>query len=482
MKTLIASLAVIALHPAAPAVPEPGPAAVQGKRDEFVEKFRNAQKIGAADEMQRLIRSYQQEAIHTVVYTCEQISIQSSERLEEDMDGLRKAWESVYKTGFVDKCYEYFSLMRPEIKQHRRKLKVQYDLKNRKFLEAEANKDRTKFGGLGMEFKGLAEGFAEIGDWYHASEAWIFYGRAFDEDLRGTADAVLPRVCEAFGKAVAAREKIELKDNNYSATRTRFTHLEKLGYGDPEKATGPKNTGPVEASGAVTLSTSFELVENISAYRRPIYYGDEAYGVWVPLGLRAKGSTAKFLAIEDSPVIMRVASAKVMADVDGDGEGDVEIPTPGRITPVAMEIGQGEDKRPWAFLSAVGGRGHNYNGVEFNMSPTDESMQIFVAPAASLVALVGETQVRIFDDNMDGIYGSKPVEWGHMGLAEDYFQRDLDSIVIGKEKRARPWSEYQEIGGQWTKLVSEGKGLSIRATPVDGIETGTLKLDFKGGK
>ena len=55
----------------------------------------------------------------------------------------------------------------------------------------------------------------------------------------------------------------------------------------------------------------------------------------------------------------------------------------------------------------------------------------------------------------------------------------MDSIVIGAQKRARPWSEVQEIGGKWYRIDPDKVGTSFQATPLT-LETGTLKLDFKG--
>ena len=58
---------------------------------------------------------------------------------------------------------------------------------------------------------------------------------------------------------------------------------------------------------------------------------------------------------------------------------------------------------------------------------------------------------------------------------------EMDSIVIGNSKRARPWSEYQQIGDTWYRLEVENGGKSLKAYPFE-TETGKVKVSFKGGK
>jgi len=80
---------------------------------------------------------------------------------------------------------------------------------------------------------------------------------------------------------------------------------------------------------------------------------------------------------------------------------------------------------------------------------------------------------------MDGVYGSLPATYQHIGCTEGAYAPEMDSIQVGGEKRARPWSEYQEIGGSWYKVAAEKGGKSLSATPAT-LKTGTLKLKYKG--
>jgi hypothetical protein len=93
---------------------------------------------------------------------------------------------------------------------------------------------------------------------------------------------------------------------------------------------------------------------------------------------------------------------------------------------------------------------------------------------------VNGVQVRVIDDNMDGVYGSsEPKGWAHPGLLEGQYQQDIDSIVVGESKVARPWSKQQKIGDAWFELAPNETGTDITAAQVD-VESGTLQLDLKG--
>jgi len=448
--------------------------------DEFMAKFRQAMKVGATDEMNRLIRSEQVAAISKIIQICEFIAGGSNEKLDNEIAALGKAWDSVHKTSFVDDVYEYYSLLGAEEKRHRKTLRAKYDVQNKNFLEAEAAKDKTKFGELGMQMKALGESFEQIGDYYFGSQAYLFYGRAFDEALRGS-DADLKMAHDGYLKSWELREKIGLKDIYYAQAKERQSHLEAAGFGDPAK--GPKSpAGPAEPTlgATITLAPTFQLVEEVDEVQRPMYTADPVYMMWPSVNMRAKGSSGKFLAMEPSPEVMRTGSAKVEVDTDGDGAGDVEVPMTGKITPVQITLGSGDTERQWGFLAVVAGDRDTFNGIQYNGAPSDDLLQLYVAPGGSLVADVAGTPIRIFDDNMDGLYGSPPKRWAYAGLIDGDVQADVDSVQIDGAKVAVPWSEYLEIGGAWYQMESADSGVEIKATPVQDLETGKLKLDLKG--
>ena len=488
MKRPLAALTLLALplvplaQAAAGAAPTPAAAAVElvaPPQNDFWEQFLQAMKIGAKDEMSRLVRTNQNDAMNKIIEICEFISETPDAKSEEQIAALRKAWEAAFQSDFVGKVYEYFSLMRPEVRDARKKLKTQYLNANRDFIQAETKKEVHRFGELAYKMEGLAQGFEEIGDHFHASQAYLFAGRGFDEPLRGK-DADLARATVNYGKCLASREKVDLKDALYGQTKERHVALEKAGHGDPEKA-APGLAGPIEASSAITFQPSFEPVTDVEAYRRPIYMGDSIYQAWPTLDLRAPGTNARFAGMRDGgPNVKREGSSQVLIDANGDGTWDTEIPITGNVEPVELTLGSGPLERRWAFLARIGNSRDTYNDIQFNLEPAQNNMTIYIAPAGSLVGTIAGETVRILDDNMDGVYGSDPLLWNHVGMVEGRSQADLDSVVIGNDKVAQPWSEFLKIGDDWYRMEVDQETMEIRAGLVPELETGNLKVSMKG--
>jgi hypothetical protein len=351
----------------------------------------------------------------------------------------------------------------------------------------------------------MAESFELVGDRYYASQTWMMYGNCFDEGYRGVEGADLRKATQGFGKALEHRKAIGLEDLNYRLTKVRYDQLVGQGYAEPERpeegaggddAAGTP-TGVVDPTGsapgaapavpaaALEASLEFDLLETLDEVQRPNYSADDLYQMWVTLGFGAKDSVARFQSIkEGGPSFVRAGSSDVRWDADGDGadDDDPKLPLTGNLTPFEVEIGRGDEARRWAFMTITGVEKDQYQYVgEINLGPTDGQMQLYAINAGSMVGELAGTEVRVIDDNMDGIYGSPPITWAYAGLSRDVFQPDMDSIVIGGGKRAVPWSEYQKLGDAWYKLEVEQGGKRIKATPV-ALKTGRLQLDFKGGK
>ncbi|MAF65430.1 MAG: hypothetical protein CMJ84_07215 [Planctomycetes bacterium] len=468
-------------------------AGVQAKHLEFQKRFEQAMAINSTTEMSRLVKSSTPEAVDWIMKTAEGISTRNSEKLETRMAALQTAWRSAMETDFCDKMYEYFSFLDGHTKKERARMRSEYDKFLADYLKNLEKKDGPTFELLGQRYEALADGFDEIGDHFYTSQCSIFVGNCRDEANRGKR-ADLYKVTAALKRAVSEREAIGLKDRPWMDCNRRYQYLAKQGYdrAKPTEEEAKAEATPKASEPALTAAMGFELVEKPSAFQRPMYYLDSLYPLWNSIYLTSKGTSFRFLTLEAgpdgekhktslSPVVMRVGSANVRLDVDGDGEGDVKIPLTGNLEPVEFDVGEGSQKRRLAFLAIVGNQQDIYQGVQVNLAPSDEHMTIYYIPAGSLVGEFAGVKIRVFDDNLDGTYGGAPWIFAHPGMSPGMFQPEMDSIVVGKEKRARPWSEYVEIGEKWCRLESVNGGMEIRGGPVV-VETGTLKLKFKGGK
>jgi hypothetical protein len=489
-----------------PAAQPPAAQEVQTFRD----KLKAALRIGASDEVTRLVRQNEEATVAEVMALCEAIAIEGSDELEDLIAALRKAWKEIYETEFVDNMYEFFSLLRVDLKRTRAQILNRYAVDIAAFQKAEDTGDSNALNAIGLNFQAYGAAFEEIGDYYNASQSYLNYGLCFDESRREQ-DADPRRAFEGQRKAVELREKIGLLDAPWKVAKARMQDLEAAGYGDsppPEAPSGDPPAGETppaggEAGGAeappapapaaapaepALVSMAFEVADDPEEPSRPHYTLDTAYQMWSSLSLGAAAAageaapSVKFSSFvsEASPVVLRTAAAKAGVDYTGDGQVDVEIPLTGKITPVQVEIGKDDARRPWAFLATIGRTEDTYQGFQFNLEVSDQYMGIYFAPAASVGGLLGSKKIRVFDDNMDGIYGSLPLTWGYIGLADGSFQPDMDAILVEGEKAARPWSSLFELDGAWYRLEAERGGLVLRATPAS-PKLGWLKLDYGGG-
>ncbi|MEW6072341.1 MAG: hypothetical protein AB1726_07035 [Planctomycetota bacterium] len=461
----------------------PAPSALPQGEQDFRAKFKELMKINATDEMVSMVQKRQRDAVFVIISTCEGIATTPTDELEELIDALRKTWKKAYDTRFVDIQYEYFSLLDAPFRKTRLQLVQRYRLKYKEYDETCQKKDTVALTGIGIEFKGYAEGFEAIGDWYMASECWLVHAVCFDETLRGKKEADFAKACAGYGRMVADREAIELKDGLYQETKARFETLEAAGFGDPAKSKVAPTVAEAAGSAAIAVPTSFELVGDIAAYVRPTYASDEVHPVWFFIWLGKVGESAAKSTITSmgdlSPDVLRLSATDAKIDTDKNGTGDIELPTRGKMAPVVFTVGTGEEERQVAFLATVGQQKDTYQGFEMDLGPRDEGMMIYISPAGSVKGVVGGTEIRVFDDNLDGVYGSLPLSWGHTGTSFESYQVDCDAVSVAGETRARPWSEYLEIAGAWYKLESTLGGKLINATPVQ-VSTGTLKVKVNG--
>lgn len=459
----------------------------------FMQEFRKLMQVHAMDEMSALIKKHEDEAIAAVRETALLMREGTSDVLETDIDALGKAWKKAYDTDFVSLQYDYFALrLSGPFKRQHKDVQKRYDLKRLEFDAAVAAKATERYAGLALEFDALGDQLAELGDHYFASDCYWNCAVLSDDALNDKKSADYRRACEAWGQCVKAREEARLQDRRYAQALERFKHLTADGFGavvEAPPATAPAAPPAGEPAAApppaaalpktAALGATFHVVADIEAIQRPLYSADSNFQIWNSVPLAKIGSSGTFPALDNSPNVLRTGANKAAVDLDGDGAGDVDIPLTGKITPVEITLGSGAEKRHWAFLSVIGQQQDIYQGFRFNLGPDENQLNLYVAPAGSLVGSVAGTRVQVLDDNMDGHYGSAPRDWGYMGLIEGALQHDLDSVVVGEAKTARPWSRLQKIGDAWYELVPNEAGTDLVATRTD-VESGTLQLDLKG--
>jgi hypothetical protein len=447
-----------------------------------MEDFRKLMAVHADDEMAKLVKKNEASALHAVRDVVMGIRDGSNDLLEAEVDALGRAWRKAYDSQFVSIQYDFFSIrLTGPYKKNHADLVRRYLVKSKEYLAARDAKEKTPLPGLGAEFEGFGRAFGELGDDYLASEGFRTAAECFDELLAGdTGD--FKRACDDWKACLEARERVELKDAVYHHAKARFDKLEFDGYGDPSKGPAARAAAKAEADAAYKpkpIGATFQLVPELEAVQRPLYTGDANFQIWPAIGLGKVDSTATIPTLAESPAVLRTGASKASVDLDGDGSGDVELPLTGKITPVELTLGSGDAQRKWGFLAVIGQERDTYQGFAYNLGPNDGLMNVYIAPAASLVAALDGVRVQVFDDNMDGRFGSPPKDWGYPGLIEGAFQRDVDSVLIGEGKVAQPFSQFMKVGPNWYKFEADESGTDLLISKVD-VQTGTLQVDLKG--
>ncbi len=484
------ALSIAPLAPLATRSTGAAPSAPQELRtEEFRTKFRQALSIKATEEIAKLVKQNLAEAQNYVETLCDAISAgNNSEQTEKEIGALRTAWLSLNQGNFVDRLYVYHSELGMDANRafERQKIKKQFIEVNDKYNALREGKS----GEFGYEFfitsfSDMAQRLAERGDHLLEGHCWLLVGVCNSESVRGK-EANNYLACEGFKKCLAAYDQFEFKGGAYFQAKSAFEILAKGGFDGPPPEAGAKPSAPVpvEAAGAPVAPTvaalTFLPLSSVEEVARPHFYADDAYQLWSPVDLKAKDSTGKFFSMQASPVIKRTAAAQVGVDNDGDDKMDATLPITGNLAVVSCVLSPGTpEERPWAFVCKTGLEQDTFQGLQTNMGPADGWMSLYYLPAASMQGTVGATKLRLLDDNADGVYGSVPLMWEYMGLNKGSMQPEFDALVVGDAKRARPWSEYVELGGAWYQLRPVQNGKSLEATPV-ALETGTVKLDYKG--
>lgn len=437
------------------------------------------------DGMAKLVKSQTAAAVAWIVATCEALADRPNDEQEAFVKVLQEAWKAGMGTEFAEREYQNLKNLGAN-RRDRNDLKARFDAASNEFEGNLERKDNFAFQNVVDELDVVAPGLEQVGDFYRAGEAYALQARACDEPTRGES-ADLFKAASSLARSIAMRDKLDLKDPVYDDLVKRHAALVAAGHDKPREGpldppSGESTPAETAAGAPLSVALKFETVPSLDTFVRPNFMGDDVYVLWAPLPLKSKGSQATFARVESAPPALRVGAGDVRLDSNRNGqgdEGDQKLALAGNPILVQVKLGEGAGARPWAFLAQVGGRQDQYQGIEVNFDASDTSYIVYTMSASSVVGEVAGTPIRIIDDSMDAVYGSQPQSWGEPGLTPENFQPEMDSVVIGSQKRARPWSQVQEIDGRWYRIDPDKVGTSFQATPL-ALETGVLKLDFKG--
>ncbi len=494
LATALSALCLLPSLPGAAPVPSMRPASTLAAQevidlDKFLKEFHRAMEIKATKEMASITRRNPDAALILIIEYGERISIQTNEELETDMAAFVRAWRDAFNSEFGAIMYEYFSLMKVQVRSFRGQRIGDFKVFERDYNAAIEARDWAALDLACERYEVLAKSFVKAGDYYYSSECWRRAAVGFDSGIRGN-DADIERAGKAYAEVVATRKRIELEDRHYAQAKARGDQLLGLikqgadssgdGSGGSEKEGFTRKVSGISLGESVTRALEFEMLTDLKGAYRPAYQVTELAPIWNGFNFGKPGTTANILSFKEGPQGIRTGGG-VSIDVDRDGTGDLDVDITGNIEPVEFVIGEGEAERKWGFLAQVMGEDEIYQGIGTNMGVSENNMSLPILPGASMKGEIDGVPFRVIDDNLDGTYGSQPHYWEFWGLEGGSTQPEYDTIVVGKSKRAIPWSEYVQVESQWYQVLSGNFGKEIVTSKAQ-LETGTLKLSFSGPK
>jgi hypothetical protein len=447
-------------------------------RPELVFQFRQARGTGDLRAMAQLLRQNQAVAITWIIDTATSMGTHPSDELAEDLQSQKRAWREAYKTGFVDHMEQYYQFLRHELRATHQQLQHEY-LRIREKSDA-LTKDRqaasrtTQLEAFAAELRKVAEAFEELGDHYYAAECWLVAGNNVNEHTLSEQEANLGLALLAYQRFLEHRKAIELEDGTTSIVETKVEYYESLGAAAGE-AKGP--TASITLGSALVAPATVVHQADLEAVVRPSYFTDSVHLTWRALWLPGEDGSTAIDGVAGGPRLVRTGAAEIRVEpVEGEPQ---TLSLGGQQQLVETWVGTGDDRLPWSFLLMDTGNEEYFHTIKVDLSPGVQGLSLYVAPSASAVYELAGMRVQIFDDNLDGFYGSAPRLYSFPGMAKGEFEALVDSVLVDGEKRAVPYSEYLTLGGSWYRLEPQIGGKSLKATPAT-LRTGTVKFEPKG--
>lgn len=246
------------------------------------------------------------------------------------------------------------------------------------------------------------------------------------------------------------------------------------------------NGQPLPWSDPVPLRYSVEEKLPWSAINTPGYTNSEDTMQWNAWGLEGNGPATfndQFKPLGREIKVKR-DGFKILIDEDGDGKfREVKANHKPSLVEVEKEF---EDpwtkekvKQKYAFLLGTGGEDEAFFGFDVNAAPSATYYALRYAPACSLKGTVLGVDLRIFDDNVNGVFGDA-FAVNFNGYSKGVQFPVLDAMQLGSAKNAQPFSEFIEVGGEFyrLKMSTSDEAYSVKTRKLD-VQTGTVVLDFK---
>ena len=491
---LVAGLGVATAVPAAPQPPVA--AADEIKVPEALEEFWREYREAGSDEakLDSLVRTRQDMATRTLTFLLNEYCTVGGYELEGEMRKLAWSMDRTMQGG-QERYIERVRLVTGLSTSDRRdRVRADYVFSDALALLSEARFSRDAEG-LAAADKAFAEATAiweRIGDREQA-----VYGRLKLADVARLQERWddMQKHLEA---AVEVGEPLEFTWDGVNGAKSLLRELEKLRAGEEADLESDADEGSgrgLESYAARSEERRYPLrveipKKDMPSLPMPTFAPFDQDFSWEFTYVEGEGPM-DFDARRDArwkpwgrPVKITRDGSNFGFDADGDGEADAELTITSKPQRLVLPNPK-EDGDPVALMLAVPGDRETMFSADVNYSPSvDFVSRLRFAPGDWLEADVEGTTVQVFDLNITGKYGDS---W-HAGgdgityVPDDDFldYHELDAVIIGKAKRALPWSAVLPMGdGFWRAHVTEDDDqLVLREMKLD---TGMVQLDMDTG-
>lgn len=275
------------------------------------------------------------------------------------------------------------------------------------------------------------------------------------------------------------------KDDTYNYMVEKRRELIEKGF-DPtapateQDATTARNTGTSYAVGSdwIDAETDQKEMRSPFAFQTPSPFSGENLVFWRQFdyngGAAPLGAVYPCQPFGTRLQIVRDGS-KGYVDVDADGTGDIEAKIiDNKPNLVEVKSGEGRHAPYYSLYLATLGQSLQFMGLEANYS----GLGVY-RPGSYREGEIADEKIIFIDDNCSGTLGDNKEERDGVIRGFPTFW-DTDAILIGKARRAVPYSDFIYVGDKLFRLRllgSQGDKLRVRQLDVD---SGFVQVDWEG--
>ena len=448
----------------------------------FYNSYVNLREISDVSGIERLVQSKQPDAMVVLDVLCEQYLRDPSEERLEECRPLAAALDKRQSSSVFAKRLEYLQTLKPEQWEKRFEAFGVMGRANGAFQEAMNKRDQSSYRNALVGYEEALGMLEPIGDLEWISFSRFRLGYCYDQ-LSEYYFAVV-----AYDKAMdewveSGRSK---GDVNYGLMVDRRRELIDRGYDpnadppDPAEMARNTSTSFVADSDWADVGTEYKAMKKFDQFWQPSPWWSPNFLHWHQVSFRYNSESTLTHPSPCEPFgkelsLKRATGAKGMMDVNGDGEGDVEIKiVDGKPTLAVLPRNKERDADRYGLFMTAGQQTMQWLGQQVNYQEL-----AFYAPGSYREGEVIGKPLILIDSNGTGLYGDpKELRDGVLRGYPSYV--DLDSMIVGKGKRAGPFSEYfvdEERVYRLKPSDSNGKWLKVREMDVD---VGQVKVEWDG--